>query len=259
MRNYKSFEIPQVATQQRKYDIALFNIALDMSIYDFRMLPFDRAETEKSRKTFWDPGLGDEVVTVGLYTSHYGQTKNIPVVRVGHLAALPDEPVRTEFGYAEAYLIETKSIAGLSGSPVFVSVPSVVFKNGQLLQMSVAAHPILGLLIGYHVVESKEDQIVVPQFQGAKSASADGGIDERNTGFAVVIPIERIFDILESAPVVAGQQAWIKHHMETGFRAASATSHGSPEAEVSVEPATDNPSHKEDFMSLLNAASKAKQ
>jgi hypothetical protein len=43
-----------------------------------------------------------------------------------------------------------------------------------------------------------EDQIPVPQFQGDDVVEGAVSLERRNTGFAVVIPIERIFDIMES-------------------------------------------------------------
>ena len=68
-------------------------------------------------------GVGDEVVVIGLFRNHYGHAKNIPIVRIGNLSALPDEPVKTNWGYIEAYLVELHSIGGLSGSPVYIHHP----------------------------------------------------------------------------------------------------------------------------------------
>lgn len=70
-------------------------------------------------------GIGDEVVTVGLLSVHYGQEKNEPVVRMGNLAMVPDEPVLVKYKNGpnrrmRLYLTELRSISGLSGSPVFI-------------------------------------------------------------------------------------------------------------------------------------------
>src|SRR5271157_272174 len=68
-------------------------------------------------------GVGDEVFLTGLFGRHTGTNKNIPIVRIGNIAAMPEEPIRT-LKWAEemeGYLIESRSIGGLSGSPVFVS------------------------------------------------------------------------------------------------------------------------------------------
>ena len=69
-------------------------------------------------------GIGDELITVGLFTQRHGAQKKIPIVRSGIIAAMPDEPFEdqnTGKPY-HAYLVEARSIGGLSGSPVFVSL-----------------------------------------------------------------------------------------------------------------------------------------
>lgn len=208
-------------------DFVIYGITFDASVHDVILYPLDRASHTKSREEFYAPNLGDEVITVGLYTSHYGLTKNIPVVRVGNFAALPDEPVRTEFGYVEAYLVEMRSIAGLSGSPVFLSPPQLrVDGGGDIKFLKQKTHPIVGMCVGYHVVETKEDQISVPKFQtDSRSASAFGGAsyDERNTGFAVVIPIERVLELFEDEGVAIQLEASAMRHLSKNYRPASSS------------------------------------
>lgn len=65
-------------------------------------------------------GFGDEIFMAGMFTRHIGTTTNVPIVRTGTLAAIPTEKVHTNRGFVHAYLVETRSIAGLSGSPVFL-------------------------------------------------------------------------------------------------------------------------------------------
>jgi hypothetical protein len=43
-------------------------------------------------------GVGDEVFLTGLFANHYGYSRNLPIVRVGNVALLSDEPVQTEDG-----------------------------------------------------------------------------------------------------------------------------------------------------------------
>ncbi len=69
-----------------------------------------------------DIDVGHEVFITGLFSRHVGKDSMIPVVRVGNIAAMPEERVPTKFGMVEAYLIEARSTGGLSGSPVFVSL-----------------------------------------------------------------------------------------------------------------------------------------
>jgi hypothetical protein len=63
-------------------------------------------------------GVGDEVFITGLFTRHFGEERNIPIVRTGNIATMPGEKVQTRYGKAVVYLIECRSIGGLSGSPV---------------------------------------------------------------------------------------------------------------------------------------------
>jgi hypothetical protein len=77
-----------------------------------------------------DAGLGDEVVIVGLFRSHFGVDHNVPIIRIGNISALQDEPIKTAYcGYIDAHLIEARSLAGLSGSPVFLALPPVRLKK----------------------------------------------------------------------------------------------------------------------------------
>jgi len=65
-------------------------------------------------------GVGDEVFITGLFTMVTETTKNIPIVRTGTVAMIPGEKIPFGATLIEAYLIESRSIGGLSGSPVFI-------------------------------------------------------------------------------------------------------------------------------------------
>jgi hypothetical protein len=207
-------------------DLAILPLPVDLSVFNCEgwSLSLDVLNRRKAEDK-WGHGVGDEVVTVGLYSSHYGVDKNIPVVRVGNIAALPDEPVLTGSGYVRAYLIETRSIAGLSGSPVFANLAAVRPRDNVIwVQPSYAGGVILlGVMLGYHVVESAEDQILVPRVQqiadGTGDTPASPGIDERNTGFAVVVPIERAFDIVQGEEMKAALGHAIERHFaRSGYK-----------------------------------------
>ena len=58
--------------------------------------------------------------SVGLFTKYFGRSNLIPIVRTGNIAMMPKEKVPLgSFGLTDAYLIEGRSIGGLSGSPIF--------------------------------------------------------------------------------------------------------------------------------------------
>src|SRR5579883_3293419 len=51
-----------------------------------------------------DVNIGDDIFVTGLFVSHFGQNRNIPVIRMGTIAMIPGEPVSTEkYGDIEAY------------------------------------------------------------------------------------------------------------------------------------------------------------
>ena len=155
----------------RRLDLAIFPVPSLHEGYDADYVFLDRGKYNSTLEEVWRPHLGDEVATIGLYTSHYGHTKNIPVVRVGHIAMLPDEPVMSTRGYLQAYLVEVRSILGLSGSPVCITIPPMRVKDGgiQLLDSEQGALCI-GMMLGYHLSASSEDEIIVPTFQQIAAA-----------------------------------------------------------------------------------------
>jgi hypothetical protein len=106
---------------------------------DFRVFPMTGAATDDVlRKS--DIGIGDEVFLPGLFVHHAGKERNIPVVRVGNIAAMPDEPVQTKIGAMDAYLVEARSIGGLSGSPVFVNAGAMRQVGGDSYDRGRAGH-----------------------------------------------------------------------------------------------------------------------
>jgi hypothetical protein len=68
-------------------------------------------------------GVGDEVYMVGRLVNHQGQQQNTPVVMFGSISMAQPQPIRNEWGLLqESFLIETRSLSGFSGSPVFVYI-----------------------------------------------------------------------------------------------------------------------------------------
>jgi hypothetical protein len=246
----------KVSHSDGRNDIAMFNIAMGTDIWDQRWILLDRSDQEAAYSNIWHPSLGDEVAAIGLYTSHYGQIKNIPVVRTGHIAMLPGEPVLTDKGtVGEAYLTEVRSIAGLSGSPVFLNPPSFRSKEGRPQFLMTQKLVPLGMMLGYHLVASAQDQIIVPRHWDAEVQDGlqdDYSLDERNTGFAVVVPFERLLEMAESEAFQNKMADSLRQEQQkTGFRPASAKPEPSTKA--------DNPQHKEDFSRLLDEAAKPRR
>lgn len=66
--------------------------------------------------------VGDEVIITGLFRHHNGTNRNLPIVRIGNISAMPMEKIQTKETLMDGYLIEARSIGGLSGSPVFTNL-----------------------------------------------------------------------------------------------------------------------------------------
>lgn len=130
---------------------------------------------------------GDEVLVTGLFANHIGKRRNIPIVRCGNIAAMPEELVETDLGPMDAFLIEARSIGGLSGSPVFVSIggtPRRVRENQYSFPPQWHIY-LLGLIHGHWDARGGE---TVPD------STRQG--ESINQGIAVVAPATQILETI---------------------------------------------------------------
>ncbi len=186
----------------------------------------DFATKEKLIEFNVRPGFG--TLLVGLFTSHYGDIRNEPIVRIGNIAAMPDDPLLTSAGYIKGYLVESRSIGGLSGSPVFLDMERHGFG---------VANYVLGMMQGYYTTQ--EYDVV----------RGDSLADAMNSGMGVVIPIEEIGDFINSPAIC--------QLMEETMKKVTKNSGARPAMGKPI-PDSENPQHKEDFNSLVSAATKKK-
>lgn len=142
-------------------------------------------------------GIGDDLFVMGLFAKHVGKTRNLPIVRNGNLAAMPQEPLvdeATRLPY-KAYLAEVRSIGGLSGSPVFLALNPATRLNVSDNQDVGGQHfYLLGLIRGHWSQRPEADF-------GASEA------ETLNTGIAIVTPITDILPVLE-------EEVFVKHGQE---------------------------------------------
>lgn len=139
-------------------------------------------------------GVGNEVFLAGLFNRHYGEQNNLPIVRVGNIAAMPSEKLNTKRGKADGYLIEVRSIGGLSGSPVFLVLGSMRSIAGITLPNFLQFY-LLGVMHG-HFDETEDD--VVDEFV---SPDASGSKTSVNMGIAVVTPAEKVLEVILSSEI----------------------------------------------------------
>ncbi|MDX6498107.1 MAG: hypothetical protein QOG23_1367 [Blastocatellia bacterium] len=155
-------------------------------------------------------GIGDDVFAIGLFNQKWGHARNAPVMRTGIIASMPQEPLEKllpngEVGSRSAYLIEIRSIGGLSGSPVFANLPywrpgpnmfeSMVGLGDLKLRWTMH---LLGLISGHWELEKQDS--VADSLTDAAPRSEE--IDSLNTGIAIVSPIHEVVKILASDAVM---------------------------------------------------------
>lgn len=169
-----------------------------------------------------DIGCGDEIFTVGLLVSHFGTAKNVPIVRTGNIAGMPEELVDLggALGHQEVYLVESRSIGGLSGSPVFLHTPPFRHVHGQVKDMGGHQREyLLGVNIGLFSTRAHADTIPNDTIE-----KREAFLETMSSGIAIVVPIQRVIEIVGSKDFAAGRDAASKAHVKA--LAASAAKQG---------------------------------
>jgi len=200
--------------------------------------------------------IGDEVFISGLFASRPGERKNIPIIRMANVSAMPEEPL---WPYpTPCYLIETRSLGGTSGAPIFfnwtrttltrqMDPPRYGTTNAEGKNRVVVVMPYIfvGMILSSHARRFESD------FPPETSALRDS---EFNSGISVAMTAKDVIDFIKhDEGMVQHRNSVIeRERQKIGHRPSSANQRHvlSPDA---------NPHHREDFMSLLNAAAKTKK
>ena len=134
-------------------------------------------------------GIAHPVFMVGLFRHHHGTERNIPIVRLGTIAAMNEEPVQTKVYKRDALLIECRSIGGLSGSPVFVNIPStyLVPEGAQPPKYAPGSY-LLGVVHGHF------DDVGRGPIPDTEDVAFGSGV---NTGIAIVTPGVKVCELIE--------------------------------------------------------------
>jgi len=137
--------------------------------------------------------LGDEVFSVGLFWPHEGKTRNVPLVRIGNIAALRGERVETTEGvFSDVYLMESRSVGGLSGAPVFIDILRARLTGKEIAGGAVFVGPFRFRLIG----------AISGHFTGADDELLSNGIPRSelaklNMGIVYVTPADKVLSGLQ--------------------------------------------------------------
>ncbi len=163
----------------------------------FRTIPIDLlADSEFIEKK--EISEGDEIFFSGLFQAYPGIERMQPILRFGNISLMPYEkvPVKITPGSdvhtpIDAYLVESRSWGGNSGSPAFIYFPAN--RKPGLINIGPTIYKLLGLVSGHYEIPR------LVKFVG--DILGKGAVDI-NTGIAVIIPSEKIIEVLESEKLV---------------------------------------------------------
>lgn len=144
-------------------------------------------------------GPGEDVVMVGRFISHDGRQRNTPSVRFGNISMMPGEPVRNrQRGIdQESFLVETRSLSGYSGSPVFTIQPRP--PRGTFLLKDEKRERMPDFLVG---VDWGHLPVTEPVLDKHGAKLPDGWRVDSNSGQMAVVPAWKIRELLDSDPFV---------------------------------------------------------
>ena len=124
---------------------------------------------------------------------------------------MPEEPIYTGAGFMDAYLVEARSIGGLSRSPVVIHF-SMDRLRGEAFS-GTALHPkhyLLGMVHGHFIIENPEDAV----------AEGDESAGKINTGIGLVVPVSKIVETInrpdlaaKRKEIVAGIREKVRRHI----------------------------------------------
>jgi len=159
---------------------------------------------------------GDDVFFVGRFAEHDGGYVNIPTVRLGNIAMMPDAPIHHEARGidVESYLVEGRSLSGYSGSPVFLQIYPLIPRPGIGAGQLGAGPFLLGI-----------DWCHLASFQPVLEADKETPIAERwyveqNSGMMGVVPAWKILETLNHEGLVnrrkRTEEAWLRDERKPG-------------------------------------------
>jgi hypothetical protein len=176
----------------KSVDVSIIQLGTDN--YDHLVLPLEMGATDATM-TELQISLGDEVFITGMFHHYLKGRRNTPIVRVGNIASLREQRIQASaFGEMDAFLIEARSLGGLSGSPVFANLGYSRRVGKKTLSWEHPRVLLLGLIHGHFDVRA--DAI-----DGA--AKVDQLSAERvNTGIAVVVPFQKVLEVLHGLEII---------------------------------------------------------
>ncbi len=191
-------------------------------------------------------GIGDEVFSPGLFTEVDSTNSMKRIVRHGNIAMMASH-IQTKYGFADVYLVEARSLGGISGSPVFTRgtlIATVKMKDGSIKPSFSNSHgeTLLGLVHGHWDVN--ESEINSPKIEQDRKRGV-------NYGIAIVVPAIKIYETLYREELVAMRKQQEQEELSKGI----------PDTDLCPPKRSDGGDGtftKEDFESALKKVSRKK-
>lgn len=251
---------PEDWTFDPRYDIAVIPIALNKDIHKYAYIGIDAVLTQEKAEEV-GIGPGEDVFMIGRFVDHDGGVTNQPTVRFGNISTYPTTIKQPSVGNATAYCIDMHSRSGYSGSPVFAyRTPGYDLgempgkgENKALLLSGVN----LLMLLGIHFAQFPEkwEIIKLQENKGISDDEArspliiDGDYVKGLSGMTCVLPAWTIKEVLKMPMLQIRRAVGRIVEIQKQIKEAKI-----PEAESAPPTKGENPQHKEDFNSLLDAA-----
>ncbi len=177
-------------------DLIAINRVIDVNKYKYMIVPIEVFATSEHLKQI---GIeeGEDILMPALFAYHLGTYKNYPVIRSGKLALLSEgERINWDGQLQRLHLVESISIGGHSGAPVFIRYNRIISGEGYLpIEYAKKAIRFLGVMEGYF-----------RNWNALKIANTSLiPVSESHTGISAVVPAELLLEILMSQEAITAR------------------------------------------------------
>jgi hypothetical protein len=187
-------------------DIAACELPFHRAHYHYQPILAEHLVTKETVRDL-SIGLGDDLFMVGRFINHDGKERNIPVLRFGTIAMMPEEPIIIDEQPQDSFLVEIRTIPGFSGSPVFIHMPAEARAKDRKFSPNANDRALLkqyGYLekcLGIEWCRVKGETVAMPMFNGSTFDI------QVTTGMSGCIPAWKILEFLQTNEKLVKQRA----------------------------------------------------
>lgn len=209
---------------------------------------------------------GEDIFMIGRFVDHDGAASNIPSARFGNISVMPQPILQPTGSRSDSFILDVHSRTGYSGSPVFVyrtfgsdlTTGNINFQGVPDILGSAVTSPFdhFVMLLGIHWGQFPEQWEIKTKKKAELSSEAM--LDQANeryiegmSGMTLAVPSWEIRDFLNMPKLKNERDEAVKDILS------KRGSKRGPVTESSVPLANgENPTHREDFTRLVNAAAR---